>query len=47
MEMWWITIYSIALVKCLRLLTIDEDLVEFIGKQGLARGAIIIPEELG
>ena len=39
-------LYSIAMSKGLRLLTVDEDLVSFVEKRNLARDRIIMPEEL-
>ncbi|MEL9908263.1 MAG: PIN domain-containing protein [Desulfurococcus sp.] len=40
-------LYSIAASNKLRFLTVDEELVEFIEKNGLAREYIATPEELG
>lgn len=39
-------LYSIATTKKLKLLTVDDDLVKFIKKHGLAKHSIITPEEL-
>jgi len=39
-------LYSIALSKELKLLTVDKELIEFINKRNLARHNIILPEEL-
>jgi len=40
-------LYSTATSKKLRFLTVDEDLVDFVEKHGLAKDNIITPEELG
>ena len=39
-------LYSIATSKNLRLLTVDEDLINFIKRHGFAENNIITPEEL-
>ncbi|MET1160672.1 MAG: PIN domain-containing protein [Thermoprotei archaeon] len=39
-------LYSIAMTKKLRLLTVDKDLVEFIKKHDLDKDSVILPEEL-
>ena len=39
-------LYSIALSKNLKLLTVDKELIEFVNKHDLARHNIISPEEL-
>ena len=39
-------LYSVAVSRNLKLLTIDKDLVEFLEKHSLARDIVISPEEL-
>jgi len=39
-------LYSIALSKELKLLTVDNELIKFVNERGLARHNIILPEEL-
>ncbi len=39
-------LYSIAVSRSLRLLTVDSDLVEFVARHGLPRDALAMPEEL-
>jgi predicted nucleic acid-binding protein len=39
-------LYSIAVSRSLRLLTVDRDLVEFVARHGLPRDALATPEEL-
>jgi len=39
-------LYSIAVSKKLKLLTVDSDLIKFIEKHGLPKDNIVMPEEL-
>ena len=39
-------LYSMAIAKKLRLLTVDKELIEFVRRHGLPRERIVTPEEL-
>lgn len=39
-------LYSIAVSRGLKLLTVDEELIEFVARNGLPRDALTTPEEL-